>query len=147
VESLTTTIEQEARSYLDRIDALGGMVAAIERGWIQQEIEQAAYRQQQDIDSGKTVVVGVNRYASGDQEPQPVTTLSEAGEREQIERVRALRARRDPLRWRAALDRVQEHAKTAENLMPGILEAVESCATVGEIAGSLRQVFGEYPAS
>jgi methylmalonyl-CoA mutase, N-terminal domain len=147
VESLTTTIEQEARAYLDRIDALGGMVAAIERGWVQQEIEQAAYRQQQDIDSGKTVVVGVNRYASGDQEPQPVRTLSEAGEREQIERVRGLRARRDPLRWRAALDRVQEQAHTAENLMPAILEAVESCATVGEIAGSLRQVFGEHPAS
>jgi methylmalonyl-CoA mutase, N-terminal domain len=147
VESLTTAIEQEARAYLDRIDSLGGMVAAIERGWVQQEIEQAAYQQQQDIDSGKTVVVGVNRFASGDQEPQPVGTLSEAGEREQIERVRALRARRDPLRWRAALDRVQEHANTAENLMPAILEAVESCATVGEIAGSLRQVFGEHQSS
>jgi methylmalonyl-CoA mutase, N-terminal domain len=147
VESLTTAIEQEARSYLDRIDALGGMVAAIERGWVQQEIEQAAYQKQQDIDSGKTVVVGVNRYASGDQGPQPVAAVNEATEREQIERVRGLRARRDPLRWRAALNRVQEHAKATENLMPAILEAVESCATVGEIAGSLRQVFGEYQAS
>jgi methylmalonyl-CoA mutase N-terminal domain/subunit len=104
VESLTTAIEQGARAYLDRIDALGGMVAAIERGWVQQEIEEAAYQHQQDIDSGKTVVVGVNRYASGDQGPQPVAAVNEAREREQIERVRGLRARRDPLRWRAALD-------------------------------------------
>jgi methylmalonyl-CoA mutase N-terminal domain/subunit len=147
VESLTTAIEQGARAYLDRIDSLGGMVAAIERGWVQQEIERAAYQQQQDIDSGKTVVVGVNRYASSDQGPQPVGTANEAGEREQIERVRALRARRDPLRCRAALDRVQEHAKATVNLMPAILEAVESSATVGEIAGSLRVVFGEHPAT
>jgi methylmalonyl-CoA mutase N-terminal domain/subunit len=147
VESLTTAIEQGARAYLDRIDALGGMLAAIERGWVQKEIEQAAYQQQQDIDSGKAVVVGVNRYASGDPDPQPVGTVNEAGEREQVERVRGLRARRDPLRWRAALDRVQEHANTTVNLMPAIFEAVESCATVGEIAGSLRQVFGEHTSS
>jgi methylmalonyl-CoA mutase N-terminal domain/subunit len=147
VESLTTAIEQRARAYLDRIDALGGMVAAIERGWVQQEIEQAAYQQQQDVDSGKTVVVGVNRYASGDEDPQPVRPVNEGGEREQIERVRGLRGRRDPLRWRAALDRVQEQAKATGNVMPAILEAVESSATVGEIAGSLRAVFGEHPAS
>jgi methylmalonyl-CoA mutase N-terminal domain/subunit len=147
VESLTTAIEQGARSYLDRIDALGGMVAAIERGWVHQEIEQAAYQKQQDIDSGRTVVVGVNRYASGDQGPKPVAAVNEAREREQIERLRGLRARRDPLRWRAAMDRVQEHATSTENVMPAILEAVESCATVGEIAESLRVVFGEHPAN
>jgi methylmalonyl-CoA mutase, N-terminal domain len=147
VESLTTAIEHGARAYLDRIDSLGGMLAAIEGGWAQQEIDQAAYQQQQDIDTGKTVVVGVNRYASGDLDPQPVGTVNETREREQIERVRALRARRDPLRWQGALDRVQEHAKAAVNVMPAIVEAVESCATVGEIAGSLRTVFGEHPAS
>jgi methylmalonyl-CoA mutase N-terminal domain/subunit len=143
VESLTTAIEQGARAYFDRIDSLGGMLAAVERGWVQREIEQAAYQQQQDIDSGKIVVVGVNRYASGDPEPQPVGTANEWGEREQIERVRALRARRDPLRWREALDRVEEQARATGNVMPAILEAVESSATVGEIAGSLRAVFGE----
>ena len=74
VESLTTAIEQGARAYLDRIDALGGMLAAIERGWVQQEIDQAAYQQQQDVDCGKTVVVGVNRFAGGGQDPQPVGT-------------------------------------------------------------------------
>jgi methylmalonyl-CoA mutase N-terminal domain/subunit len=144
VESLTTEIEQGARAYLDRIDKLGGMLAAIERGWVQQEIEQAAYQQQQAIDCGETVVIGVNRFAGGGQDPQPVGTRNEAGEREQIERVRALRARRDPLRWRAALDRVQEQANSSVNVMPAILEAVESNATVGEIASGLRQVFGEY---
>ena len=144
VESLTTAVEQGACAYLDRIDGMGGMLAAIERGWVQQEIEQAAYQQQQDVDWGKTVVVGVNRFAGGGQDPQPVGTRNEAVEREQIERVRALRARRDPLRWRAALDRVQEQANVGVNLMPAILDAVERYATVGEIAGSLRQVFGEH---
>ena len=146
VESLTTAIEQGAREYLDRIDGMGGMLAAIERGWVRQEIEQAAYQQQQDVDCGKTVVVGVNRFAGGGQDLLPAGTRNEAGEREQIERVRALRARRDPLRWRAALDRVQEQANANVNLMPAILDAVESYATVGEIAGSLRKVFGEHQA-
>jgi methylmalonyl-CoA mutase, N-terminal domain len=143
VESLTTTMEQGVRGYLDRIDKLGGMVAAIERGWVQHEIEQAAYQQQQDVDSGKTVVVGVNRFAGGGQDPA-VGTANEAGEREQIERIRSLRARRDPLSWQAALDRIQEQARSTGNVMPAIVEAVESCATVGEIAGSLRLVFGEH---
>jgi methylmalonyl-CoA mutase, N-terminal domain len=147
VESLTTAMEQGARAYLDRIDSLGGMLAAIERGWVQQEIDQAAYQQQQDVDSGNTVVVGVNRFAVGDRNSRPVGTANEAAEREQIERVRGLRSRRDPLRWRAALDRVREQANSTVNVMPAILEAVESYATVGEIAGSLRQVFGEHPAT
>ena len=148
VESLTTEIEQGAGVYLDRIDGMGGMLAAIERGWVQREIEQAAYQQQQDVDCGKTVVVGVNRFASDARpDPLPVGTVNEAGGREQIERVRGLRARRDPLRWRTALDQVQEQANSTANLMPSILEAVESYATVGEIAGSLRKVFGEHQAS
>jgi methylmalonyl-CoA mutase N-terminal domain/subunit len=145
LESLTTSIEQEARGYLKRIDALGGMVAAIERGWVQREIEEAAYRHQQAIDAGETVVVGVNRFTNPDDSPcRPDQDVDDAAERRQIERVRALRERRDPLRWQAALNRVTEHARSAANLMPVILEAVESYATVGEIAGGLRKVFGEY---
>jgi methylmalonyl-CoA mutase, N-terminal domain len=146
LESLTTSIEQEARNYLERIDALGGMVAAIERGWVQREIEDAAYRHQQAVDGGETVVVGVNRFTGSDPESASVPDQStdETTERGQIERVRALRARRDPLRWQAALDRVTEQARSTSNLMPAIQEAVESYATVGEIAASLRQVFGEY---
>jgi methylmalonyl-CoA mutase, N-terminal domain len=156
LESLTTSIEQEARGYLEQIDALGGMVTAIERGWVQREIEDAAYRHQQAVDRGETVVVGINRFTgapdppasascgSDDSPSPPDQEGDETPEREQIERVRALRARRDPLRWQAALDRVTEQARSAGNLMPVILEAVESLATVGEISGSLRKVFGEY---
>ena len=146
VESLTTAIEQQARSYLDRIDALGGMVAAIERGWVQREIEDAAYRRQQAVDSGESVVVGVNRFVSPseDSPAPPARKVDETAERGQIERVRALRVRRDSLRCQRALDRVTEQARCSGNVMPAILEAVESCATVGEIAASLRQVFGEY---
>jgi methylmalonyl-CoA mutase N-terminal domain/subunit len=146
VESLTALLEREVCHYLERIDSQGGMVAAIERGWVQREIEDAAYQHQQAVDSGATVVVGVNRFAGAEESPGPATpSVNETAERGQIERVRALRARRDPLRWRAAVDRVAEQARSAVNLMPPILEAVESCATVGEIAESMRTVFGEYP--
>ncbi len=143
VESLTTEIEQQARAYLNRIDAMGGMVAAIEHGWVQREIEDAAFRQQQAFDSGASVVVGVNRF-TGPDTTEPREQLEGGVEQDQIERVRALRMRRDPLRWRAALDRVTDQARGNENLMPAILEAVESCATVGEIATSMGEVFGEY---
>jgi methylmalonyl-CoA mutase N-terminal domain/subunit len=156
LESLTTSIEQEARSYLERIDALGGMVTAIERGWVQREMEDAAYRHQQAVEAGETLVVGVNRFIGPGAPPAPASRggeespclpdqeVNETAERRQVERVRALRARRDPLRWQTTLGRVTEQARSTGNLMPVILEAVESCATVGEIAGSLRQVFGEY---
>ncbi len=146
LESLTTSIEQQARNYLEHIDAQGGMVAAIERGWVQREIEDAAYLHQQAVDGGETVVVGVNRFIGPDKDSACVADqeVDETARRGQIERVRALRARRDPLRWQGALDRVTEQARSTGNLMPVILEAVESFATVGEIAGSLRQVFGEY---
>ena len=146
LESLTTSIEQQARSYLERIDALGGMVAAIERGWVQREMEDAAYLHQQAVDGGETVVVGVNRFTGPDGDSACVADqgVDETAQRGQIERVRALRARRDPLRWQAAIDRVTDQARSTGNLMPVILEAVESFATVGEIAGSLSKVFGEY---
>ncbi len=146
LESLTNSIEQEARTYLERIDDLGGMVAAIERGWVQREIEEAAYRHQQAVEAEETVVVGVNRFTS----PQddfpclPGQDVDETAERRQIERVRALRARRDPLRCQAALDRLTDQARSTGSLMPAIVDAVESYATVGEVAGSLRKVFGEY---
>jgi methylmalonyl-CoA mutase N-terminal domain/subunit len=143
VESLTTIIEQQARAYMTRIDAMGGMAVAIEQGWVQREIEDAAFRHQQAFDSGASVVVGVNRFTGADTaEPpeQPKSTV----EQDQIERVRTLRMRRDPLRWRTALKRVTDQARSDTNLMPAILEAVESCATVGEIASTMGEVFGEY---
>ena len=144
VESLTSGLEERAREYLEQIDALGGMLRAIERGWVQQEIQTAAYEYQRAVDSGEATVVGVNRFTREEEPGIPIQRIDEALERRQVERVRALRARRDKATWRAAVDRVKEHARGGENLMPAILNAVESYATVGEIAAVMREVFGEY---
>ncbi len=123
------------------------MLRAIERGWVQQEIQNAAYEYQRAVDSGEAIVVGVNRFTREDEPPIPTQRIDEALERKQIDRVRALRARRDSAKWQAALASVRDHARTGANLMPAILEAVESYATVGEIASTLREVFGEYQES
>jgi methylmalonyl-CoA mutase N-terminal domain/subunit len=144
VESLTNDLEQQARGYLERIDALGGMLRAIERGWVQQEIQAAAYDYQRAVDSGEATVVGVNRFTREEEPAIPIQHIDEALERRQVERVKALRVRRDQQKWRAAVDGVKEHARSGQNLMPAIVDAVESYATVGEIAAALREVFGEY---
>jgi methylmalonyl-CoA mutase, N-terminal domain len=147
VESLTNSLEQQASNYLDRIAALGGMLRAIEQGWVQQEIQNAAYDHQRAVDSGQATVVGVNRFTREEEPPIPIQRIGESLERRQIERVRALRARRDNARWQTSLDLVKENARAGQNLMPAILEAVESYATVGEIAAAMREVFGEYQES
>ena len=147
VESLTTEIEQQARAYLDRIDAFGGMLRAIEHGWVQQEIQNAAYEYQRAVDTGEATVVGVNRFTREEEPEIPIQHIDESLERKQIERVRALRARRDFQRWKASLERVRDGASGRDNLMPAILEAVESYATVGEVAAAMRDVFGEYQES
>jgi methylmalonyl-CoA mutase N-terminal domain/subunit len=144
VESLTNDLEKQARTYLERIDALGGMLRAIERGWVQQEIQSAAYDYQRAVDSGQATVVGVNRFTREDEPPIPIQRIDEDLERRQMERLRALRARRDEARWQSSLDSVKKNARNGQNLMPAILEAVESYATVGEIAAAMREVFGEY---
>jgi len=123
---------------------MGGMLRAIERGWVQQEIQNAAYKTQQQVDSGDAVVVGVNRFAQETEIEIPTQRIDESLERKQVERVKALRLRRDPHRWHAALNAVTVIARGGGNLMPAILEAVEGHCTVGEIAGAMRKVFGEY---
>ena len=147
IESLTNDLEQQANTYLDRIDALGGMLRTIERGWVQQEIQSAAYEYQRAIDSRQATVVGVNRFTRDEEPPIPIQRIDEALERRQVDRLKALRGRRDQSRWQSSLDRVREHARSGQNLMPAILEAVESYATVGEIAAAMREVFGEYQES
>jgi methylmalonyl-CoA mutase, N-terminal domain len=147
VESLTSDLERQANVYLDRIDALGGMLRAIEQGWVQQEIQSAAYEYQRAVDSGQATVVGVNRFTREEEPPIPIQRIDETLERRQVERVRALRARRDKVCWQASLERVRQNARANQNLMPAILEAVESYATVGEIAAAMREVFGEYQES
>jgi methylmalonyl-CoA mutase N-terminal domain/subunit len=144
IESLTNRIEEEVRTYFDRIEALGGMLAAIERGWVQREIQNAAYRDQQAIDAGATTVVGVNRFIREEEPPVLTQRIDETLERRQVERVQALRVRRAAGPWQASLDRLRDHARAGANLMPAILEAVENYATVGEIASCMREVFGEY---
>ena len=145
VESLTSEIERQVKDYLARIESMGGMLRAIERGWVQQEIQNAAYAYQRAVDTGDAVVVGVNRHAREGDEPEiSIQRIDEALESRQIERLRALRARRDAGRWEAAIRKVTDDGRSGANLMPAILESVESYCTVGEIAGALRGIFGEY---
>ena len=144
LEILTHEIEERASHYLDKIDALGGMLKAIERGYVQQEIQNAAYEYQQRVDREEAVVVGVNRFQVENEKPIPILRIDESLERKQVERVRALRARRDQQLWQQALASVEEAARSGANLMPHILGAVEAFATVGEISDAMRKVFGEY---
>ena len=144
VESLTDEIEKHAIGYLEKIAALGGMLKAIERGFVQQEIQNAAYEYQRAVESGEATVVGVNRFVQASEKQVPIQRIDEALERKQVERVRALRAKRDPGPWKQAIDSIRNTAQSAENLMPRILTAVESYATVGEISDAMRSVFGEY---
>ncbi len=144
IESLTNEMERGAEEYLCKIDAMGGMLPAIESGYIQREIQQAAYEYQRAIERGDQVVVGVNRYKDSASPSLPILRIDPAIERAQVERLRQLRARRDPSRVARALAQVEEAARSEANLMPAILEAVRAYATVGEIADALRRVFGEY---
>jgi methylmalonyl-CoA mutase, N-terminal domain len=144
IESLTNEIEKRASEYLGKIEAMGGMLKAIERGYVQQEIQNAAYKYQQAVDQGEAVVVGVNQFQMEDEKAVPIQRIDEALERKQVERLRALRAKRDPGPWKAAINAVEDAARSAENLMPRILAAVEANATVGEISDAMRKVYGEY---
>jgi methylmalonyl-CoA mutase N-terminal domain/subunit len=144
IEEMTNRIEDEARALLERIDASGGTLAAIEAGIIQREIQESAYRAQQEIDAGERVVVGVNRFASGEASEIDVLQIDPDIERRQIERVRRVRAEREAGEWRAALDAVAAAARDSSNLVPPIIRAVEARATIGEISDTLRGVFGEH---
>jgi methylmalonyl-CoA mutase N-terminal domain/subunit len=147
VEASTTRIEQQAEDYFAKIESLGGMLRAIERGWVQQEIQNAAYDYQRRVESGAAVVVGVNKFTRENEPGVPTQRHDPDLERRQVERLQALRQRRSQSRWQQGIDAVQERARNGANLMPAILEAVESNCTVGEIAGALREVFGEYQES
>jgi methylmalonyl-CoA mutase N-terminal domain/subunit len=144
IETLTNEIEKRAAEYLGKIEVMGGMLKAIERGYVQAEIQNAAYEYQQAVDRGEAIVVGVNRFELEEERAIPIQRIDEALETKQIERVRALRARRDAGAWQAGLRGVEEGARSGANLMPRILAAVEASATVGEISDAMRRVFGEY---
>ena len=144
IESLTNQLENRAEEYLEKIAAMGGMLKAIERGFVQEEIQNAAYDYQRAIDGAEAVIVGVNRFQSESEKPIPLQRIDEALERKQVERVRSLRARRNQQNWQQSLERIEEAAKSGTNLMPHIIHAVENYATVGEISNALRKMFGEY---
>ena len=144
IESLTTEIETRAEQYLDRITALGGMLRAIEAGFIQREIQVAAFQYQRAVESGQQVIVGVNRFELPEETPYPVLRVDPALEAEQVARLRQLRAERNRAAVDTALRHVEETARGEGNLLPPILAAVEAYATVGEISDALRRVFGEY---
>jgi methylmalonyl-CoA mutase N-terminal domain/subunit len=144
IEWLTDQIETNASEYLLKIDAMGGMLKAIERGFVQQEIQNAAYEYQKAVDEKQAIVVGVNAFELEQEREVPLQRIDPELERKQVERLRALRAKRDQAKWAAAVKRVEDNAKGTGNLMPVIVEAVEANATVGEISDAMRHVYGEY---
>src|ERR1043165_4345591 len=144
IEHLTDEIEEGALEYLKKIDAMGGMLRAIETGYVQREIQEAAYRYQKAVEAREQIVVGVNRFQLEEELPVNVLRIDPALEQAQVERVRALRERRNTAEVTAALAKLEQAATADENLLPRILECVESYATVGEISNTLRGAWGEY---
>ena len=144
VESLSNELEAAAWAYLDQIEALGGTLAAIERGFQQREIQEAAYRVQRAVDEGDQVVVGVNRFRDDAVHTPPTQRIDPDGERRQVERVQRVRAERSGADWTAAMDELERTAASDGNLMPAILAAVRAHATVGEISDRLRVAWGEH---
>ena len=148
IEKLTNEIESGAQIYISKIDALGGMLRAIEAGYPQMEIQKSAYEYQQAVERGEQVVVGVNRFQTEGDQSIPTLRLDPEIERSQIARLNSLRARRDSAKSQAALEEVERRARGTENLMPAILAAVEAYSTVGEISDALRRAFAAMkPAS
>jgi methylmalonyl-CoA mutase N-terminal domain/subunit len=144
VESLSNELEAAAWAYLDEIEALGGTLTAIERGFQQREIQEAAYRVQRAIDQGDQVVVGVNMFRDDAVHTPPTHRIDPDGERRQVERVRRVRAERSEAAWTGAMDELERVAREDGNLMPAIVEAVRAYATVGEISDRLRVAWGEH---
>jgi methylmalonyl-CoA mutase N-terminal domain/subunit len=145
VEALTNELEQQAYDYFERIQELGGVVAAIEQNFFQREIAEASFRYQQEVEAGERVIVGVNRFAAEDDVQPPILKIDPALERKQIERVRALRARRDAPAVESSLTRLKEDAARPDrNLMPAIVEAANADVTMGEMCDALREVWGVW---
>jgi methylmalonyl-CoA mutase N-terminal domain/subunit len=144
VEWLTDEMEAGTYKYFDKVRTLGGVVPAIEKGFFQQEIANASYQYQREIDSGERIVVGVNDFVEDSKPDIPLLVMDPNGERRQLERLASIRRERDGARWSAALGRLERGAEGQENLMPLILDSVKAEATIGEVCGVLRKVFGEY---
>jgi len=144
IEALTNEMEQQAWDYIHKIDEMGGMVAAIEKGFPQLEISDAAYKFQKQIDAGEKIMVGVNKYVSEKVEPIPFVEIDDTVETEQIKRLNAVRRKRDNKAVKKCLDDLRNACKKGENVMPYCIEAVKELASVQEICDVYREVYGEY---
>ncbi|MDQ3927525.1 MAG: methylmalonyl-CoA mutase family protein, partial [Chloroflexota bacterium] len=144
IEWLTDRIEEGARDYLRRIAEMGGTLRAIEEGFQQSEIQEAAYRWQNEVDSGERVIVGVNRYRSEEADAPEIHRVDPALQTRQVERLQTLREERNEATVAAALERLRNAAEESQNLMPFIIDCVQSLVTLGEISDAFRTVFGEY---
>jgi methylmalonyl-CoA mutase N-terminal domain/subunit len=146
IETLTRELEERAWELIGQVGELGGAVEAIERGFVQREIEEAAFRHNEQVESGERVIVGVNRYAEHEAEPIELHRLDPASEKRQVDRTRALRGERNAEVAAAALDEVRRVAGGSENLLPPMREALRAHCTIGEICNALRDEFGTYDA-
>ncbi|HEX9512766.1 MAG TPA: methylmalonyl-CoA mutase family protein [Puia sp.] len=144
VESLTREVEEAAWKLMEQIDAMGGSVSAIEQGFIQEEIARSAYKYQQEIEAGEKIIVGVNKFQVQEKNSIPGFKIDDSIRQIQTEKLASLRRRRDPARCDSILQDLNDKAASGENIMPVVLEAVENFCTLGEIADTLREVFGEY---
>ncbi len=144
VEAMTEKIEAEIMDYLQKIDAMGGTLVAIEQGYIQKEIQNSAYRFQKEIESGERVYVGINKYTMEEPPPQGLLKVDMSVGEVEAAKLKKLRAERDQARWKAALDKLRQASQTDENVMPSVIEAVKAKATVGEICDVWRDIFGQF---
>ncbi len=144
VEALTLEVERRANDYIQRIDELGGMIPAIERGFPQTEIANASYEYQHEVETGEAKIVGVNAFTEQDEEPIDLLQIDAAAQQHQYDKLAALRQRRDQDRVDRALEALRQAARGTANTMPQILHAVRAYATVGEICDAFRDVFGTY---
>jgi methylmalonyl-CoA mutase N-terminal domain/subunit len=144
VEALTRQMQQEARTYFDRIEQLGGMIPAIETGFFRREIADAAFTYQREVDARRKLIVGVNAFQEADEKPIETLVIDESVEKEQVAELQRLKAEREGEAVRQALDAVRRVAGTSQNLMPALLDAARARCTVGEIMNALADVFGRY---
>jgi methylmalonyl-CoA mutase N-terminal domain/subunit len=144
VEAWTAEIRERARALIRKVDELGGAVSAIERGFFQKEIEDAAYTAQRELEDGQRVTVGVNAFREEKETPPPILSIDPEIEPEQLARLAAFRASRDREAALRALAMLQSDAREDRNLMPGLVEAVSRHATLGEIVKSLKEIYGEH---
>jgi methylmalonyl-CoA mutase, N-terminal domain len=147
IEALTEELAAQARGLIEEIDRLGGAVAAVESGWVQEAIEQSAFEYHRRVQAGEDVIVGVNRFRSGESEPIELLRIDPDAERRQVERTRRARAERDAGDWEAAVAAVRQAAGSDENVLPPLREALRAGGTVGELCGVLREAWGTHDAA